>query len=71
VKKMLAQEIELPVESLMPGTRLDSLGIDSLDVLKLAVLFERRFNVTMTTDELVAIKTVDDVVASLHQKVGT
>jgi acyl carrier protein len=70
VKEMLAREAEVPVAELVPGARLESLGIDSLDVLKLAALFERRFDVRISSEELTGIETVEDVVSALGRKIG-
>ena len=66
VKSIISQEIEIPVDSIELDTPLADLDIDSLDVLRLGVAFEKSFNITITTAELLSIKTVGDIITGLE-----
>jgi acyl carrier protein len=68
VKDTIQREIGLRAENAGMETRLDSLEIDSLDVLRLAASFEKRFNVTITTVELEDVQTIGDIVSGLKLK---
>ena len=69
VKSIISQEIEIPVDSIELDTPLADLDIDSLDVLKLAAAFEKSFNITISTAELMQIKTVGDIITGLERQV--
>jgi acyl carrier protein len=69
VQQMIAQEADIPIEAIEPHLSLVDLGVDSLDVLKLAVAFEQRFDITITTAELTRIRTLADIVDELQHKV--
>jgi acyl carrier protein len=68
LRQMVAEVTELPLDSLVLDAPLESLGIDSLDVVKLAARFERVFGITITTDELLRVKTLADIVDGIGQK---
>ena len=45
IRDMVDQELGLSFDNINMDTRLDSFEIDSLDVIKLALLLEKRWNV--------------------------
>ena len=69
VISMISQEVEVPVDNIELGMELADLNIDSLDVLKLAAAFEKSFNITISTAELMQIKTVGDIITGLERQV--
>ena len=69
VISMISQEVEVPVDNIELGMELADLDIDSLDVLKLAAAFEKSFNITISTAELMQIKTVGDIITGLERQV--
>lgn len=70
VRMLIARETALPLEDVERAETFSELGIDSLDVLRVAAAFEQYFDVRITTAELVRIKTVDDIVKELERKVA-
>jgi acyl carrier protein len=70
VKDMLAQATDLPREDLVLNAPVESLGIDSLDVLKLLVRCEREFGVVFSTSELLDVVTLAEVVDKIGRKLA-
>ncbi len=70
IKRMVAEVTELPADSLVMDAPLEGFGIDSLDVVKLAARFERAFGITITTEELLRIKNLSDIVNEVGRKVA-
>lgn len=71
VRELIARVTALPLEDIERAGSFNELGIDSLDVLRIAAAFEQFFNVTITTAELTRISTVDDIVTELERKLAT
>jgi acyl carrier protein len=70
VVQMIARETDLSVDGITERTHLAEMGVDSLDILKLAVAFERQFDITITTADLNRIRTLGDIVDELERKVA-
>ncbi len=68
VMRLIAREVDMPVESIGLNSTLEDLGVDSLDVLKLAIAFEQTFNISISTEDLVRIRSVADIIDQLEQK---
>jgi acyl carrier protein len=68
VRDLIAREISVPVDCIEEDSTLLNLAIDSLDVLRLAVTFEKAFKITITTAELIQIETVGDIVAGIERR---
>jgi acyl carrier protein len=69
INSLISQETKIPVENLTLAASFKDLGIDSLDVLKLAARFEREFNIKISTAELQKIETISDIVTSLGARI--
>ena len=48
--------------------KLDELGLDSLDLVETMLKIEEALNVEFTSDEIVELKTVQDVVSLIESK---
>jgi acyl carrier protein len=68
VKDTICTELGLPADNIGMATKLENMDIDSLDVLRLAASFEKRFKVTISTVELTEIQSVGDIVTGLQRK---
>ena len=66
-KKLLSSRVKDPSNISMDSS-LKDLGLDSLDLLELVTDSEDLFNIRFDDDELVAFKTVGDVVRSAMEK---
>ena len=67
----LAEIFDEPVENLQPATLRDSILMwDSLGMLELMAGLDERFDITLDDDEMLAMKSVDDILAILrhHEK---
>ena len=69
VKKLLAEQLNIPVEKITEKSKvIDDLGADSLDVVEMLMTLEDEFNVTVTDEESVTLKTVGDIVKLIDKK---
>jgi acyl carrier protein len=70
VTDIVAREVNISLNNMDLSTRLESIDIDSLDMIKVAAAIEKNFNVTIVTSELVQMNTFGDIVAGLEQKLA-
>jgi acyl carrier protein len=69
IKALLAEQTGRSLDEVGLDSPLADIDLDSLDTIKLAGAVERKFGVTISTQELMTAKTLGDVVAGLRQKV--
>lgn len=67
LKKLLGEKVRHP-EDIKPEATLKDLGIDSLDLVDVVCQAEVELGVTFEDDELLDLKTVQDVIQLLHVK---
>ena len=71
VKQVLVDTFEVDGEAIQPGAHLyEDLDLDSLDAIDLAVKLKSETGIKLTEQEMKAIRTVDDVVAVVADKLG-
>ena len=68
VVSLIAQEFHLPKEELSPQSRLDDLGLDSMDCTSLIMALEAAFAIRVPDAEIHLVHTVSDVVALVEQR---
>ena len=69
VKKLLAEQLNIaPDKITMTSKVIDDLGADSLDVVEMLMTLEDEFNVTVSDEESVNLKTVGDIVKLIDAK---
>ena len=56
------------IDSINYDDRLDELGLDSLDLVETMIKIEEALNVEFTSDEIVELKTIQDVVNLIESK---
>lgn len=67
VKKIIAEQLCISVEKVLDDADITKdLGADSLDVVELLMAFEEEFGVSISDEDAVKIKTVNDVVAYIE-----
>lgn len=72
VKKLLADQLNIDAEKITEKSKvIDDLGADSLDVVEMLMTLEDEFNVTVSDEESVALKTVGDIVKLIDSKTKT
>jgi acyl carrier protein len=71
VKNIIAQQLSVSVESIVPGARfIEDLGADSLDTVELVMALEEAFEVDIPDEKAEGILTYDDVVRYLEAHVA-
>ena len=69
VKKLLADQLNIDAGKITENSKvIDDLGADSLDVVEMLMTMEDEFNVTVTDEESVNLKTVGDIVKLIDSK---
>lgn len=70
VKSILMEQLNLKADKIKTESRIvEDLGADSLDVVELLMTMEDNFNVSVSDEEAVNLKTVGDIVKMLETKV--
>ncbi|MGN7401929.1 acyl carrier protein [Cytobacillus praedii] len=59
--QIISELTEVSIEEISDNTALLDLGFDSLMALELSVYLEREFEIRLTEDELVNMKTLKDI----------
>ncbi len=66
---VIADTISCDVSTLTKEASLqDDLGIDSLDAVEINMALEDKFNISISDEELMALKTVEDIVNVVTEK---
>ncbi|WP_019949278.1 phosphopantetheine-binding protein [Hymenobacter aerophilus] len=68
VERMLRRKHRNPALVMRPGTRLQQdIGLDSIDLVELAINLEHRFHIEIADAEMEALRTVQDVLDCVEQ----
>ncbi len=71
VNEFLIDEFELEEEQIKPGAQLkDDLEIESLDFIDIAVVIEKEFGFKVVGEEMVGVRTLDDLYNYILNKVN-
>ena len=69
VKKLLAEQLNINADSIsLESNVIEDLGADSLDVVEMLMVLEDEFNITVTDEESLKLKTVGDIVKLIDSK---
>ena len=69
VKQILAEQLNVKADKIKPEIKIvEELGADSLDVVELLMSVEDQFGISVTDEEAVNLKTVNDIVTLLEKK---
>lgn len=69
IKETIAKQLNKPVSEITEEKEIvKDLGADSLDTVEMLMNLEEEFNVTVSEEEAVKIKTVNDIIALLADK---
>ena len=64
------EEIDVDIESITEGTRIDGIGFNSLSILDFMYEVETRFGVPMEVADLVEMEVVRDLIDHLEAKLA-
>lgn len=68
VREMLAKQLNLSVDQIKPESDVvKDLGADSLDVVELLISLEDNYGVSIPEDDIVNVKTVQDIVEMIEK----
>lgn len=69
VRKLLAEQLNIAPDKIDLKSRvIEDLGADSLDVVEMLMVLEDEFNVTVSDEESLQLKTVGDIVNLIDNK---
>lgn len=69
IKKVLHENLNIDPNKIAPTTHvLDDLGLDSLDFVELVMSLEDEFKVKISDEEVMNVKTIQDVINLLKKK---
>jgi len=69
VKKLLAEQLNISVDTITEKSKvIEDLGADSLDVVEMLMILEDEFDVTVSDEESLQLKTVGDIVKLIDKK---
>jgi len=71
INTFLIDEFELSPEQVVPGALLkDDLGLESLDFVDIAVVIEKEFGFKVKGEEMVGVRTINDLYDYIFAKVN-
>jgi acyl carrier protein len=71
VKDVLANLLKVKVEELKDGsTLIDSIGVDSTEMVESVIALEKSFGVKLSPKEITKNSTVDDIAANIESKLA-
>lgn len=71
INTILAEEFEKDPETIRPEAPLmETLGLDSLDLVDVVVIIEQHFGVVMTSNDFIGVRTFQDFYDLVIEKTG-
>ena len=70
LKELLSKQIKkINLDAITPETKLEDLGLDSLDTAELLINIEQEFNLSeVSQEEMLEVKTIEDVKNLIEKK---
>lgn len=69
VKEVIVEQLNITEEECVPDAAfIDDLGADSLDIVELIMAMEDNFGIDISDDDLVKIRTVQDIVDYIKER---
>jgi acyl carrier protein len=70
VKEIVSQQLDIDVSEIKGDSQfIEDLGADSLAVVELVLAFEEQFDIDIPDDDTEKIRTVDDAIKYIEEKV--
>ena len=66
--QLLQKHLKVDLDNIPPSTAIRDLNIDSLDFMEILMDVEEEHGVSFTNDELLSMKTLDDLYSVLSKK---
>lgn len=71
VKKIVAEQLEVDIDSLKVETTFEEIDADSLDIVELVMALEEEFDLEISDQEIEKIKSVGDIISYIESKVSS
>jgi acyl carrier protein len=68
ISDLLVGKLEVEPEILSPTAEFEAMELDSLTLVQLAILLEKRFGIEIEEYEIAAARTIENTAALLHEK---
>ena len=69
VKEVIVEQLNITEEECVPDAAfIDDLGADSLDIVELIMAMEDNFGIDISDDDLVKIRTVQDIIDYIKER---
>lgn len=68
LKELAKENLDLDVENLDFNSKIDDLGIDSIDLLDFIMTLEEKYNIEFSDEELDEISTLEDIINIIEKK---
>lgn len=70
LKELLSKQVKkINLDAITPETKLEDLGLDSLDTAELLINIEQEFNLSeVSQEEMLEVKTIEDVKNLIEKK---
>lgn len=70
IKAILADQLNIKADKIQENSKIiEDLGADSLDIVEMLMTVEDKFNVSVSDEEAVNMRTVKDIVSLLESKI--
>ena len=70
IKAILADQLNIKADKIQENSKIiEDLGADSLDIVEMLMTVEDKFNVSVSDEEAVNMRTVKDIVSLLEAKI--
>jgi len=69
VKSIVAEQLEIDIDSLTMETTFEEIDADSLDIVELVMALEEEFELEISDQEIENIKTVGDIVKYIESRI--
>ena len=70
LKSILINDIGLPEKNIRPEATLEEAGMDSLAMVELSLVLEKRYHVELSDDEVIDTATVAEITELVAQRVS-
>lgn len=71
LKQIMARKFQVPNEDIKPQATLDDLGLDSLDLVELALAIQKEIGVRVTDDDLAEASRLESIVDLIMSRNAT
>ena len=69
IRQLLSEQLNIPADKITLESRvIEDLGADSLDVVEMLMALEDNFNISVSDEESVGLKTIGDIVKLIDSK---